>query len=43
LSSGIVKTIYDKDMLEGYPKIAKLMGELAERPSIARVEAEKTQ
>lgn len=41
LSSNMAKTIYDMDLLEGYPDIAQVMSLLAKHPSIARVEAEK--
>ena len=30
-----------KDLLAGYPQISTLMGELASRPSISQVEADK--
>jgi len=41
LSSSIIQTIYSKDLLAGYPQISKLMSELASRPSISQVEADK--
>jgi glutathione S-transferase len=41
LSSTIIQKIYNKDLLEGYPQISKLMGELALHPSISQVEADK--
>ncbi|MBT4494390.1 MAG: glutathione S-transferase family protein [Gammaproteobacteria bacterium] len=41
LSSGIIQTVFGKDLLDGYPQIAEVMARLAERPSIAQVEAEK--
>ncbi|MFK7913883.1 MAG: glutathione S-transferase family protein [Pseudomonadales bacterium] len=42
LSSNMAKAIYGMDLLEGYPDIAKVIGLLAEHPSIARVESEKS-
>lgn len=42
LASGMAKAIYDMDLLEDYPDIAKVIGMLAEHPSIARVESEKS-
>ena len=40
LASGIVKAIFDEDLLAGHDNIAALMQKLAEHPSIARVQAE---
>ncbi|MFT7220776.1 MAG: glutathione S-transferase [Candidatus Azotimanducaceae bacterium] len=41
LSNGIIQTIYERDLLADYPQIAEVMSTLAERPSIAQVEADK--
>lgn len=41
LSVPVVQKTYDRDLLADYPQIATLMGELASRPSIAQVEADK--
>ena len=41
LASSVIQTVFQKDLLEDYPQIAKLLGELVSRPSIARVEADK--
>ena len=41
LASGVAKTIWDMDLLEGYPQIATVMARMAKHPSVARVEAEK--
>jgi glutathione S-transferase len=41
LASSVVKTIFEKDLLDGYPQISSLISELASRPSIAQVEADK--
>jgi len=41
LGSGMAKTIYDMDLLEGYPKIAAVIEKMAEHPSVKQVEAEK--
>jgi glutathione S-transferase len=41
LASGVTKTIWDMDLLEGYPQIATVMARMAKHPSVARVEAEK--
>ncbi len=41
LSSSVIKKIYNKDLLAGYPQISTLMCELASRPSISQVEADK--
>ncbi len=41
LSSGVVQTIFDEDLLAGHDNIKTLLAHLAEHPSIARVEAEK--
>jgi hypothetical protein len=37
----VAKTIWDMDLLEGYPQIATVMARMAKHPSVARVEAEK--
>ena len=42
LANGITQKLFGLDLLEGYPQIQDLMGRLAEHPSIARVEAEKS-
>jgi len=41
LGAGMAKTIYDMDLLEGYPKIAAVIDKMAEHPSVKQVEAEK--
>lgn len=41
LSSAVIQKVYNKDMLADYPQISNLMGELASRPSIRQVEADK--
>ena len=41
LSTAVIQKIYNKDLLAGYPQISKLIGELASRPSISQVEADK--
>ena len=41
LASGVAKTIWDMDLLEGYPQIATVMARMAKHPSVARGEAEK--
>ena len=41
LSSSVIKKIYNKDLLAGYPQISTLMEALALRPSINQVEADK--
>jgi glutathione S-transferase len=41
LAGGVAKKIFDQDLLADYPQIQELMGRLAERPSIAQVEADK--
>ena len=41
LSSPVIQKIYNKDLLAGYPQISALMDELASRPSISQVEADK--
>ncbi len=41
LQSDVIQKVYNKDLLAGYPKISKLMSELASHPSIAQVEADK--
>lgn len=42
LASGIAKSIWNIDLLEGYPQIAAVMTKMAQHPSVARVEAEKS-
>jgi glutathione S-transferase len=42
LASGIAKSIWNIDLLEGYPQIAAVMTNMAQHPSVARVEAEKS-
>ena len=42
LASGIAKSIWDIDLLEGYPQIAAVMTKMTQHPSVARVEAEKS-
>ena len=42
LASNVAKTIWDIDLLEGYPQIVEVMASMAKHPSVARVEAEKT-
>jgi len=42
LSSGMVKAIYDEDLLEGYPAIQNVLALMAEHPSVKRVETEKS-
>lgn len=41
LASGMVKTVFGEDLLDGYPNIQKVLGLMAEHPSVKRVEAEK--
>lgn len=41
LASGIAQKMFDQDLLADYPQIKELLGRLAERPSIAQVEADK--
>ncbi|MBO6702405.1 MAG: glutathione S-transferase family protein [Pseudomonadales bacterium] len=41
LTSGVVQKIYHKDLLADFPQISATMAELAARPSIAQVEADK--
>ena len=41
LASGMVKAIYDDDLLADYPNIQKVIALMAEHPSIQRVETEK--
>ena len=40
LAGTLVKQVLGTDLLDGQPRIAELLGRLAERPSIARVTAE---
>ena len=42
LSSGMVKAIYDEDLLDGYPAIQNVLALMAEHPSVKRVETEKS-
>tara|TARA_B100000497_G_scaffold110471_1_gene129900 strand:+ start:410 stop:1033 length:624 start_codon:yes stop_codon:yes gene_type:complete len=42
LSSGMVKAIYDEDLLDGYPAIQNVIALMAEHPSVKRVETEKS-
>ena len=42
LSSGMVKAIYDEDLLDGYPDIQNVLALMAEHPSVKRVETEKS-
>ena len=42
LSTGMVQAIYGEDLLEGYPRIQKVLGLMAEHPSVKRVETEKS-
>ena len=42
LSSGMVKAIYDEDLLDGYPAIRNVLALMAEHPSVKRVETEKS-
>lgn len=42
LSSGMVKAIYDEDLLDGYPAIQNVLTLMAEHPSVKRVETEKS-
>ena len=41
VANGISQKMFQMDLLEDYPQIAKLIGELATRPSIAQVELDK--
>ena len=40
LAGTLVKQVLGADLLDGHPRVADLLGRLAERPSIARVTAE---
>ena len=42
LANGISQKMFGKDLMTGRPALSKLMGELAQQPSIAAVEAAKT-
>ena len=42
LSSGMVKAIYDEDLLDGYPAIQNVLALMAEHPSVKQVETEKS-
>ena len=42
LSSGMVKAIYDEDLLDGYPAIQNVLALMAEHPRVKRVETEKS-
>ena len=42
LASAIVRTIFDEDLLEGHDALKTLLQRLAERDSIAQIEAAKT-
>ena len=42
LSSGMVKAVYDEDLLDGYPAIQNVLALMAEHPSVKRVETEKS-
>ena len=42
LSSGMVKAIYDEDLLDGCPAIQNVLALMAEHPSVKRVETEKS-
>ena len=42
LSSGMVKAVYDEDLLDGYPAIQNVLTLMAEHPSVKRVETEKS-
>ena len=42
LSSGMVKAIYDEDLLDGYQAIQNVLALMAEHPSVKRVETEKS-
>lgn len=42
LSSGMVKAIYDEDLLDGYPAIQNVLALMTEHPSVKRVETEKS-
>ena len=41
LANGVSQKMFEMDLLEDYPRIATLIGELASRPSIAQVELDK--
>ncbi len=41
LASGMVKAVFGEDLLDGYPNIQKVIGLMAEHPSVHRVETEK--
>jgi glutathione S-transferase len=41
LASGMVKAVFGEDLLDGYPNIQKVIGLMAEHPSVQRVETEK--
>lgn len=43
LASGIVKTIFGTNLLDGHDKIQAVMARMAEHPSIAQVEADKAE
>ncbi|MGB1423950.1 MAG: glutathione S-transferase family protein [Pseudomonadales bacterium] len=42
LASGMVKAIYDEDLLESHPKIQNVLGLMADHPSVKQVETEKS-
>ena len=42
LSSGMVKAVYDEDLLDAYPAIQNVLALMAEHPSVKRVETEKS-
>ena len=42
LSSGMVKAVYDEDLLDGYPAIQNVLALMTEHPSVKRVETEKS-
>ena len=41
-SSGMVRAIYDEDLLANYPNIQKVMDLIGQRPSVKQVETEKS-
>lgn len=42
MASGMVKAIYNEDLLEGHPKIQKVLVLMADHPSVKQVETEKS-
>lgn len=41
LASGMAKSVYGMDLLDGYPSIQSVMGLMAEHPSVQQVESDK--